>query len=130
MVRAQKGDSRPGHRTLLRRYRDQDHGPGHHGRPGQAHNPRGTAALIERLSCRQLPADRALDEAGIEAVIPPDSSRRLPAEFHRDICTWHHRTGTFLAKLKEYRRIALCRCKTDPGNTPFIAIAATVIHLR
>jgi transposase len=61
--------------------------------PGQAHDLRGTAALIEGLSCRQLPADRAFDanrvrealaEAGIEAVIPPKSNRRFPAEFDRD----------------------------------------------
>ena len=45
-------------------------------RPGQAHDLRGTAALIEGLSCQKLPADRAFDanrvrEALAEAVIPP-----------------------------------------------------------
>ena len=48
--------------------------------PGQAHDLRGTAALIEGLSCGQFLADRAFDAnwlrdaltgAGIEAVIPP-----------------------------------------------------------
>jgi len=53
---------------------------------GQAHDLRGTAALIEGLSCGKLLADRAFDanwlrealaEARIEAVIPPKSNRRF-----------------------------------------------------
>ena len=48
--------------------------------PGQAHDLRGTGALIEGLTCGQLLADRAFDadwlrealtSAGIEPVIPP-----------------------------------------------------------
>ncbi len=47
--------------------------------PGQAHDLRGTAALIEGLTCDQFLADRAFDanwlrealtSAGIEPVIP------------------------------------------------------------
>ena len=54
--------------------------------PGQALGLRGTAEIIEGLSCGKLLADRAFDanwlrealaEAGIEAVIPPKSTRRL-----------------------------------------------------
>ena len=61
--------------------------------PGQAHDLRGTPALIAGLSCGQLLADRAFDanwvrealtEAGIAAVIPPTSNRRFPAEFDRE----------------------------------------------
>jgi transposase len=78
--------------------------------PGQAHDLRGTAELIDGLSCRQLLADRAFDanwvrealaEAGIEAVIPP-----------------------------KYRGIAMRCCKTDTSYSAFIAIVATVIRLR
>jgi transposase len=56
--------------------------------PGQAHDLRGTAALIEGLTCGQLLADRAFDanwvrealaKAKIEAVIPPKTNRRFPA---------------------------------------------------
>ena len=56
--------------------------------PGQAHDLRGTAALIEGLTCDQFLADRAFDanwlrealtSAGIEPVIPPKSNRRFPA---------------------------------------------------
>ena len=65
--------------------------------PGQAHDLRGTAALIEGLTCDQFLADRAFDanwlrealtSAGIEPVIPPKSNRRFPAilrsAFRRD----------------------------------------------
>ena len=107
--------------------------------PGQAHDLRGTAALIEGLSCRQLPADRAFDanrvrealaEAGIEAVIPPKSNRRFPAEFDRDTYKWRHLIENFFGKLKEYRGIAMRCCKTDTSCSAFIAIVATVIRLR
>jgi transposase len=107
--------------------------------PGQAHDLLGTAELIDGLSCRQLPADRAFDanrvrealaEAGIEAVIPPKSNRRFPAEFDRDTCKWRHLIGNFFGKLKEYRGIAMRCCKTDTSCSAFIAIVATVIRLR
>ena len=61
--------------------------------PGQAHDLRGTAALLKDLTCGQFLADRAFDanwvrdaltEKGIEPVIPPKSNRRFPAEFDRD----------------------------------------------
>ena len=61
--------------------------------PGQAHDLRGTAELIEGLTCGQFLADRAFDanwlrdlltSAGITAVIPPKSDRQFPAEFDRD----------------------------------------------
>jgi len=80
--------------------------------PGQAHDLRGTAALIEGLSCGKLLADRAFDanwlrgalaEAKIEAVIPPKSNRRFPAEFDRDTYKWRHLIENFFGKLKEYR---------------------------
>ena len=108
-------------------------------RPGQAHDLKGTAALIEGLICGQLLADRAFDadwlraaltEAGIEPVIPPKSNRRRPAEFDRDTYKWRHLIENFFAKLKEYRGIAMRCCKTDDSFGAFIALAATVIRLR
>ncbi|ETD83996.1 transposase [Rhodobacter capsulatus YW1] len=103
--------------------------------PGQAHDLRGTAALIARLSGGKLLADRAFDanwlrEALAEAVIPPKSNRRFPAEFDRDTYKWRHLIENFFGKLKEYRGIATRCCKTDTSFTAFIAIAATVIRLR
>ncbi|MGF6862391.1 transposase [Rhodobacteraceae bacterium MBR-64] len=107
--------------------------------PGQAHDLRGTAALLEGLSCGQFLADRAFDanwvrealvEAGIEPVIPPKSNRRFPADFDRDTYKWRHLIENFFGKLKEFRGIATRYCKTDSSFSAFIAIAATVIRLR
>ena len=107
--------------------------------PGQAHDLRGTAALIEGLSCGQLLADRAfdanwvrdaLDCAGIEAVIPPKSNRRFPADFDRDTYKWRHLIETLFGKLKEYRGITQRCCKTDESYSAFISVAATVIRLK
>ncbi len=107
--------------------------------PGQAHDLRGTATLLEGLTCGQFLVDRAFDAnwvrealegAGIEAVIPPKPDRRFSAEFDRDICNWRHLIANFLGKLKEFRGIATRCCKTDSSFSAFIALAATVICLR
>jgi transposase len=107
--------------------------------PGQAHDLRGTASLIEGLSCGQFLADRAFDAnwlrdalvtAEIEAVIPYKSNRRFPAEFDRETYKWRHLIENFFGKLKEYRGIAMRCCKTDTSFTAFIAIAATAIRLK
>ena len=121
--------------------------------PGQAHDLRGTAALIEGLTCGQFLADRAFDanwlrealnDAGIKAVIPPKSNRRFPAEFDRDTYKWRHLIDLrrendppdhflillIFGKLKEYRGIAMRCCKTDESFSAFIALAATVIRLK
>ena len=107
--------------------------------PGQAHDLRGTAVLLEGISCGQFLADRAFDanwvrealaRAGIEPVIPPKSNRLFPAEFDRDTYKWRHLIENFFGKLKEFRGIAMRCCKTDSSFSAFIAIAATVIRLR
>ncbi len=108
--------------------------------PGQAHDLRGTAALIEGLTCDQFLADRAFDanwlrealtSAGIEPVIPPlpRSNRRFPAEFDRTY-KWRHLVENFFGKLKEYRGIAMRSCKTDDSFKAFISLAAIVIQTR
>jgi len=107
--------------------------------PGQAHDLRGTATLIEGLVCGQLLADRAFDanwvrdalaDAGIEAVIPPKSNRRFPPEFDHGTYKWRHLIENLFGKLKEYRGIAMRCCKTNESYSAFIAVAATVIRLR
>lgn len=107
--------------------------------PGQAHDLRGTADLIEGLACGKLLADRAFDanwlrealtEASIEAVIPPKSNRRFPAEFDRHTYKWRHLIENFFGKLKEFRGVATRYCKTDESFTAFIALVATVIKTR
>ena len=107
--------------------------------PGQAHDLRGTAGLIAGLSCGKLLADRAFDAnwlrealatAKIEAVIPPKSNRRFPADFDRDTYKWRHLIENFFGKLKEFRGIATRYCKTDESFAALISLAATVIRLR
>ena len=65
--------------------------------PGQAHDLRGTPALLDGLVCGQFLADRAFDAdwlrealeaASIEAVIPPKSNRRFPPDFDREAYKW------------------------------------------
>ena len=76
--------------------------------PGQAHDLRETAELIEGVSCEMFLADRAfdanwlrenLDNAGIVPVIPPKSNRKFPPEFDKHSYKWRH------LKLKEFKRI-------------------------
>jgi transposase len=107
--------------------------------PGQAHDLRATAALIEGLGCGWLLADRAFDadwlrealrDVGIEPVIPPKSNRRFPAEFDRPTYKWRHLIENFFGKFKEYRGIATRCCKTDESFSAFISLAATIIRLR
>ncbi len=107
--------------------------------PGQAHDLRGTGAIIEGLTCGQFLADRAFDanwlrdaltEQGIAPVIPPKSNRRFPAQFDRDTSKLRQLIENLFWKLKEYKWIATRCCKTDTSFSPFIAIAATVIRLK
>jgi len=107
--------------------------------PGQAHDLRGTADLIAGLACGKLLADRAFDanwlrevliEAKIEAVIPPKSNRRFPAEFDRHTYKWRHLIENFFGKLKEFRGVATRYCKTDESFTAFVSLAASVIRTR
>ena len=107
--------------------------------PGQAHDLRGTGALIDGLTCGQLLADRAFDAdwlrealtgAGIEPVIPPKSNRRFPAEFDRETYKWRHLIENFFGKLKEFKRIALRACKTDASFAAMIYAAAALIATR
>ncbi|MHC0052772.1 hypothetical protein [Actibacterium sp. D379-3] len=104
--------------------------------PGQAHDLRGTAALIEG-GCGQSLADRASDASwfrevltGIEALIPPESNRRFPAGLDRDTCQWRHLIGNVFEKLNEYRGIAIRRCEPAESVSAFICLAAAVIRTR
>jgi len=90
--------------------------------PGQAHDLRETAALIEGVSCRMFLADRAFDanwlranleSAGIVPVIPPKSNRLFPPEFDKHSYKWRHLIENYFQKLKEFKRIALRACMSD-----------------
>jgi transposase len=95
--------------------------------------------LIDGLTCGQFLADRAFDanwlrdalaDPGIEAVIPPKSNRRFPADFDRDTYKWRHLIETLFGQFKDYRGIAMRCCKTDASFNAFISLAATVIRMK
>ena len=107
--------------------------------PGQAHDLRGTDALISNLSAGHLLADRAFDadrlrknllERGIIPVIPPKSNRKFPAEFDKETYKWRHLIENYFGKLKENRGIAMRSCKTDQSFKAFISIGTTLIHTK
>ena len=91
--------------------------------PGQAHDLRGTAALIRGLSAGHLLADRALDadwlridliKRDIIPVIPPKSNRKFPAEFDKETYKWRHLIENYFRKLKEKKiGLAARSCKKD-----------------
>jgi len=107
--------------------------------PGQAHDLRETAELIEGVSCDMFLADRAFDanwlrenliNSGIEPVIPPKSNRKFPPEFDKHSYKWRHLIENYFGKLKEFKRIALRACKTDQSFSSMIYLAAAVINSR
>ncbi len=61
---------------------------------------------------------------------PPKSNRKFPEEFDKEIYKWRHLIENHFGKLKENSEIAIRSCKTDQSFKAFIAIAATLIHMR
>lgn len=107
--------------------------------PGQAHDLRETAELIEGVSCKMFLADRAFDanwlrknlvNSGIEPVISPKSSRKFPPEFDKHSYKWRHLIENYFGKLKKFKRIALCAGKTDQSFSAMIYLAAAIINSR
>ncbi|HGG05421.1 MAG TPA: IS5 family transposase, partial [Aliiroseovarius sp.] len=107
--------------------------------PGQAHDLRAVPELIEDLTADHLLADRAFDadwlhaklaDRDIAPVIPPKSNRKFPAAFDKETYKWRHLIENYFGKLKENRGIAMRSCKTDQSFKAFIALAATVLHLK
>ena len=107
--------------------------------PGQAHDLRETAELIEGVSCEMFLADRAFDanwlrenlaNSGIEPIIPPKSNRKFPPEFDSHSYKWRHLIENYFQKLKEFKRIALRACKTDQSFASMIYLAAAIINSR
>jgi len=107
--------------------------------PGQAHDLRETAELIEGVSCEMFLADRAfdanwlrenLDNSGIVPVIPPKSYRKFQHEFDKYSYKWRHLIEIYFQKLKEFKRIALRACKTDQSFSSMIYLTAAIINSR
>ena len=80
--------------------------------PGQACDLEGTDAFLPGLSAGALLANKAydadervlkaLEEKGIEAVIPPKSNRKQQRDYDKDLYKTRHLVENFFLKLKPY----------------------------
>lgn len=107
--------------------------------PGQAHDLKGVAPLIEGLEFDALLADKAfdadwvlaeIDKRGATAVIPPKSNRLLQRIYDKAMYTWRHLVENYFAKIKEYRGIATRYDKTDTSYAANWNLVAAIIAAR
>ena len=107
--------------------------------PGQRFDTVGLAPLIEGVAFEALIADTAFDsndivadlnERGAKVVIAQHPRRTKPLNIDREMYKWRHLIENFFCKLKEFKRIALRRDKTDPSFSAMIHLAAAVINSR
>lgn len=106
---------------------------------GQAHDLQGADALLADLKAEQLLADKAYDadervlerlnDQGIEAVIPPKSTRLTPQTYDAERYKDRHLIETFFLKLKHFRAIATRYDKTRRNFLAAIHLAAVNIWL-
>jgi len=107
--------------------------------PGQAHDMKGVAPLIEGVSFDALLADIAfdtdwllqdVDARGATAVIPPKANRKIQREYDEEIYKWRHLVENYFAKLKQFRGIATRYDKTDCSYAAYWNLVATLIASR
>lgn len=107
--------------------------------PGQAHDMKGVAPLIERVEFGALLADKAfdadwllaeLDARGAIGIIPPKANRQVPRDYDKHAYKWRHLIENFFAKIKEFRAIATRYEKTASSYAANWHLAATVIAAR
>jgi transposase len=107
--------------------------------PGQAHDMKGVAPLIEGVSFDALLADKAfdtdwllqdVDARGATAVIPPKANRKIQREYDEEIYKWRHLVGNYFAKVKQFRGIATRYDKTDCSYAACWNLVATLIASR
>lgn len=72
-----------------------------------------------------LLADRAeIAAAGVEAVIPTKSNRRIPIPHDREKYRWRNLVERMFSKLKNWRRVATRYDKTRESYLGFVALAS------
>jgi transposase len=107
--------------------------------PGQAHDMKGVAPLIDGAVFSALLADRAfdadwllaeLDARGAKAVIPPKANRKTMRDYDRDAYKWRHLVENYFARIKEFRAIATRYEKTASSYAANWHLAATIIAAR
>ena len=62
--------------------------------------------------------------AGVEAVIPAKSNRRVPIPQDREKCRWRNLVERLFSKLKNWRRVATRYDKTKESYLGFVALAS------
>ena len=107
--------------------------------PGQAHDLKGVAPLIEEVAFDALLADKAfdadwllaeLDKRGASAVIPPKANRKIKRDYDRHAYKWRHLIENFFAKIKEFRAIATRYEKTACSYTANWRLVATILAAK
>lgn len=107
--------------------------------PGQAHDMKGVAPLIEGVDFDALLADKAfdtdwllaeLDTCGATAIIPPKANRKVTRDYDKHAYKWRHLVENFFAKIKEFKAIATRYEKTASSYAANWHLAATVIVSR
>ncbi len=107
--------------------------------PGQAHDMKGVAPLIDGISFGALLADKAfdadwllqnLDERGATAVIPPKANRKVQRDYDTHMYKWRHLVENYFAKLKEFRGIATRYDKTDTSYEANWYLCAMIVAAR
>jgi transposase len=107
--------------------------------PGQAHDLKGVAPLIEDVAFDALLADKAFDADGLlaerdargaSAVIPPKANRTIKRDYDKHAYKWRHMVENFFAKIKEFRAIATRYEKTACSYAANWHLVATIIASR
>ncbi len=87
--------------------------------------------LSDRIEA--LPADKGYDAdairaeiaaAGIEAVIPAKSNRRIPIPHNREKYRWRNLVERLFSRLKNWARVATRYDKTRESYLGFVALAS------
>lgn len=106
---------------------------------GQAHDLHGADVLLENIAAGCFIADKAYDadervlkrlnQKGIEAVIPPKSTRLTPRSYDTERYKDRHLIENFFLKLKHFRAIATRYDKTARNFLAAIHLTASAILL-
>ena len=106
---------------------------------GQVHDLIEAQGLIDGLPADAVVADKAYDSdvliaaietLGANVVIPPKANRRKPRAFDRHQYKHRNLIECFLARLKQFRRIATRYDKLARRYSAFITIVANFLWLR
>jgi transposase len=115
---------------------------GFHLTPGQDHDLQGADVLLpDQLGHVQaVIADKAydadervldkLEQAGVQAVIPPKANRKQPREYDNHLYKERALIENFFAKLKQFRAIATRYDKTAVAFLGAIYLAAVTMWLN